>query len=80
MHAYQYREQLIDYVRSSVTHAGGITPMRKVAEYLALANVPCVGGSWLAPPSAIAAGDWAHIMELARAVAGFQADGLVGSG
>lgn len=35
--------------------------------YLALPNVACVGGSWLAPPAMIGAGDWAGITELARA-------------
>lgn len=34
--------------------------------YLALPNVACVGGSWLAPPALIAAGDWAGISDLAR--------------
>lgn len=34
--------------------------------YLALANVVCVGGSWVAPPDAIANGDWARIENLAR--------------
>ncbi|MGO3885599.1 MAG: D-mannonate dehydratase ManD [Mycetocola sp.] len=29
------REQLIDYVRSAVTHTGGITPMRKILDYAA---------------------------------------------
>lgn len=29
------REQLIDYVRSAVTHTGGITPMRKLLDYAA---------------------------------------------
>ncbi len=27
------REQLIDYVRSSVTHGGGITPLKRILEY-----------------------------------------------
>lgn len=36
------------------------------AEYLALANVACVGGSWLAPAEAIAAADWARVTALAR--------------
>lgn len=36
-------------------------------DYLALANVRCVGGSWLVPADAIARGDWARITELARA-------------
>ena len=39
------------------------------AAYLALPNVLCVGGSWVAPPAAIAAGDFAGIEELARGAA-----------
>jgi len=35
-------------------------------EYLALANVAVVGGSWLTPADAIAAGDWPRIERLAR--------------
>ena len=35
--------------------------------YLALPNVACVGGSWLAPQPLIAAGDWDGITDLARA-------------
>ena len=35
-------------------------------DYLALDNVVCVGGSWLAPRDAVAAGDWARITRLAR--------------
>jgi 2-dehydro-3-deoxyphosphogluconate aldolase / (4S)-4-hydroxy-2-oxoglutarate aldolase len=37
------------------------------AAYLALPSVLCVGGSWVAPPSAVAAGDWPTISALARA-------------
>jgi 2-dehydro-3-deoxyphosphogluconate aldolase/(4S)-4-hydroxy-2-oxoglutarate aldolase len=44
---------------------GGITPAN-AAEFLGLANVVCVGGSWLTPADAIAQGDWARIMRLAR--------------
>jgi mannonate dehydratase len=33
------REQLIDYVRSAVTHTGGITAMRKLFDYAALHQV-----------------------------------------
>ncbi|MGI8879223.1 MAG: D-mannonate dehydratase ManD [Jatrophihabitans sp.] len=33
------REQLIDYVRSSVTHAGGITPMRRLMDLAALYQI-----------------------------------------
>ena len=40
-------------------------------EYLALGNVACVGGSWVAPAEAVAQGDWGRISQLARdAVAG----------
>jgi len=37
--------------------------------FLALPNVACVGGSWVAPHDAIAAGDWAKIERLAAAAA-----------
>ena len=35
--------------------------------YLALGNVACVGGSWVAPKEAVAAGDWARVERLAAA-------------
>ncbi len=35
--------------------------------YLALANVACVGGSWVAPKATVAAGDWAAVERLAAA-------------
>lgn len=44
---------------------GGIGPAN-YRDYLALGNVKCVGGSWLAPDEAIASGDWAQITELAK--------------
>jgi len=44
---------------------GGITPA-SAGSYLALPNVACVGGSWLAPADRMAAGDWARIEALAR--------------
>jgi 2-dehydro-3-deoxyphosphogluconate aldolase / (4S)-4-hydroxy-2-oxoglutarate aldolase len=37
--------------------------------YLSLPNVLCVGGSWVAPGDAVAAGDWPRIAALARAAA-----------
>ena len=40
--------------------------------YLALGNVACVGGSWVAPKDAVAAGDWARIERLAAAAAGLK--------
>lgn len=49
---------------------GGIGPNNH-NDYLALGNVHCVGGSWLAPDDAIEAGDWERITQLAKeAVAG----------
>ena len=48
---------------------GGITAAN-TGEFLALANVVCVGGSWLTPADAVAQGDWARITALARAAAG----------
>lgn len=39
------------------------------ADFLALPNVACVGGSWVAPQSAIEAGAWGRIETLARAAA-----------
>ena len=40
--------------------------------YLALANVACVGGSWVAPRDALAAGDWARVERLAAAAFGLK--------
>lgn len=48
---------------------GGISAER-APDYLALANVACVGGSWVAPRRAIAAGQWDTIeANAARAAA-----------
>jgi 2-dehydro-3-deoxyphosphogluconate aldolase/(4S)-4-hydroxy-2-oxoglutarate aldolase len=44
---------------------GGIT-RDSAPDYLALPNVVCVGGSWVAPRAMLAAGDWAGIEALAR--------------
>jgi len=44
---------------------GGITP-ELAPNYLKLANVITVGGSWMAPKKLIEAGDWAGIEALAR--------------
>ncbi|MCF2949342.1 bifunctional 4-hydroxy-2-oxoglutarate aldolase/2-dehydro-3-deoxy-phosphogluconate aldolase [Paraglaciecola aquimarina] len=49
---------------------GGISPSN-YNDYLALPNVKCCGGSWLAPEEAMANGDWDKITELAKqAIAG----------
>ncbi|MET9500457.1 bifunctional 4-hydroxy-2-oxoglutarate aldolase/2-dehydro-3-deoxy-phosphogluconate aldolase [Streptomyces sp. NPDC006622] len=45
---------------------GGIGP-DNAAEYLALPNVVCLGGSWMVPADAVAARDWARVEALARA-------------
>lgn len=45
---------------------GGITAETAPA-YLALANVACVGGSWVAPRVAVATGDWQSVESLASA-------------
>jgi 2-dehydro-3-deoxyphosphogluconate aldolase / (4S)-4-hydroxy-2-oxoglutarate aldolase len=47
---------------------GGIDAAKAPA-YLALANVITVGGSWVAPAKAVAAGDWAAVTALAKAAA-----------
>jgi len=44
---------------------GGIGP-GTATDWLRLPNVRCVGGSWVAPADAIAAGDWARVTALAR--------------
>ena len=44
---------------------GGITP-QNAASYLALPNVVCAGGSWVAPKAKLAEGDWQGIEHLAR--------------
>ena len=50
---------------------GGVS--RNSAEsYLALPNVICVGGSWVAPADVVAAADWAGIEALARDAAGLK--------
>ena len=48
---------------------GGINAVR-AEDYLALPNVPCVGGSWVAPPDLIQQGAWDEIERRARAAAG----------
>ena len=45
---------------------GGVS-LANAAEFLALDNVVCVGGSWLTPADALAQGDWTRITALAMA-------------
>lgn len=44
---------------------GGIS-MGNAAEFLALSNVVCVGGSWLVPAQSLESGNWQQIIELAQ--------------
>ncbi|MEN9503022.1 MAG: bifunctional 4-hydroxy-2-oxoglutarate aldolase/2-dehydro-3-deoxy-phosphogluconate aldolase [Pseudomonadota bacterium] len=48
---------------------GGIT-LQTAPQYLALPNVLCVGGSWVAPDTLIQSQDWQGIQQLAREAAG----------
>ena len=50
---------------------GGISEAT-APQFLACKNVACVGGSWLTPKDAIAAGDWARITALALAASGLR--------
>ena len=47
---------------------GGVTP-DNFNDFLALPNVMCVGGSWLAPTKMVREGDWQGITQLAKAAA-----------
>jgi 2-dehydro-3-deoxyphosphogluconate aldolase / (4S)-4-hydroxy-2-oxoglutarate aldolase len=47
---------------------GGINA-GNAAEFLALPNVACVGGSWLVPADALVRGDWARVTQLAAQAA-----------
>ncbi|MDB5560570.1 MAG: keto-deoxy-phosphogluconate aldolase [Enterovirga sp.] len=42
---------------------------KSAPDYLACPNVACIGGSWMIPKDALAAGDWARIGALAREAA-----------
>lgn len=53
---------------------GGVTATT-APEFLALPNVACVGGSWLTPNDAIAAGNWQRITALAREAASLRPRG-----
>jgi 2-dehydro-3-deoxyphosphogluconate aldolase/(4S)-4-hydroxy-2-oxoglutarate aldolase len=59
------------FPRARFCPTGGIDAANAPA-YLALANVICVGGSWIAPRAAVDAGDFATIERLARAAAGLR--------
>jgi 2-dehydro-3-deoxyphosphogluconate aldolase/(4S)-4-hydroxy-2-oxoglutarate aldolase len=47
---------------------GGVTP-KNAPDYLALSNVACVGGSWMAPANLVDEGNWAEITRRAAEAA-----------
>ncbi|WP_030208326.1 bifunctional 4-hydroxy-2-oxoglutarate aldolase/2-dehydro-3-deoxy-phosphogluconate aldolase [Streptomyces bikiniensis] len=51
---------------------GGVS-LSSAPAYLALPNVGCVGGTWMLPPDALAARDWARVESLARGAAALRA-------
>ena len=57
------------FPQASFCPTGGVDA-KTAPDYLALPNVICVGGSWVAPADAVRAGDWGRITDLARAASG----------
>ena len=53
------------FPRITFCPTGGITPAN-YRDYLALKNVACIGGSWVAPQAAMDQEDWPRISALAR--------------
>jgi 2-dehydro-3-deoxyphosphogluconate aldolase/(4S)-4-hydroxy-2-oxoglutarate aldolase len=56
------------FAQAKFCPTGGVSA-DNAADYLALPNVVCVGGSWVAPPEAVRDGDWDRITDLARRAA-----------
>ena len=52
---------------------GGVTPTN-APDYLALPNVLCVGGSWIAAKDLMRAGDWSGVQDLARTASHLSAE------
>ena len=62
--------KLSDEDEAAIESALELPPRLAAApDYLALANVGCVGGTWITPAAAMAAGDWDTITELAAEAA-----------
>lgn len=66
----------LDWLRSTAAPLAGVRfcptggiGADNAAAFLALSNVVCVGGSWVAPRISVAAGDWAEVERLAAAAA-----------
>ena len=63
----KYIKDLLGAFRSTGVRfmpTGGVNAAN-LADYLAIGEVACCGGTWIAPKDAIAAGDWAKIESLA---------------
>lgn len=60
------------FARVRFCPTGGIT-LQSAPEFLALENVACVGGTWIAPPDLVARADWTEIESRARAAAALRA-------
>ncbi|MFJ8296577.1 bifunctional 4-hydroxy-2-oxoglutarate aldolase/2-dehydro-3-deoxy-phosphogluconate aldolase [Streptomyces sp. NPDC094447] len=54
--------------RARFCPTGGVS-LASAPAYLSLPNVGCVGGTWMLPPDALAARDWARVETLAREAA-----------
>ena len=50
--------------------ANGGIDQASAPDYLAQANVVCVGGSWMVPKDWLAAGDWSRVQDAAASAAG----------
>jgi 2-dehydro-3-deoxyphosphogluconate aldolase/(4S)-4-hydroxy-2-oxoglutarate aldolase len=59
------------FADASFCPTGGISAAN-AADFLALGNVACVGGSWLTPAGALEQGDWAGITALASQARGLR--------
>ncbi|MER6616759.1 bifunctional 4-hydroxy-2-oxoglutarate aldolase/2-dehydro-3-deoxy-phosphogluconate aldolase [Streptomyces xantholiticus] len=57
---------------------GGVS-LASAPAYLALANVACVGGTWMLPAGAVRAGDWTRVESLAREAAALGQTGGTGT-
>jgi 2-dehydro-3-deoxyphosphogluconate aldolase/(4S)-4-hydroxy-2-oxoglutarate aldolase len=53
------------FAQAKFCPTGGVSAAN-AAQYLALPNVVCVGGSWVAPADAVRGGDWGRITRLAH--------------
>ncbi|HZS85008.1 MAG TPA: bifunctional 4-hydroxy-2-oxoglutarate aldolase/2-dehydro-3-deoxy-phosphogluconate aldolase [Stellaceae bacterium] len=62
------RNYALVFAGTAFCPTGGVSA-ENAGDYLALPNVPMVGGSWMVPAAALAAGDWDAIAAEARRAA-----------